>query len=403
MSATAKRYLGGLVCLIMGAAVGVVATYTTVTGRLQGQSTMAQEIAQGTAKYTEIMNLVDQYFIGEDIDPTVVNDAMASGIISGLGDRWSYYVSAEDYQSYVENINNAYVGVGITISAKSDEDENLLGYEVSEVTAGGPAEEAGVLAGDVLTHVNGTDVTEITLTETKNLVKGEEGTTVELTFQRGEAQVTMTVERRAMTVIPAEGCLLDGNVGYIIIDNFDSGCAETVKALIEALQSQGAESLLFDVRNNPGGLKAELTELLDYLLPEGIVFHTVNYAGDEDIVMSDAACVDMPMAVLVNESSYSAAEYFACALQEYGVGTVVGQKTFGKGYYQVGLQLSDGSCINLSIGKYYTPSGESLIDVGITPDVELELDEDQAMALARNQLTPAEDPQIQAALECLEP
>lgn len=403
MSATAKRYLGGLVCLIMGAAVGVVATYTTVTGRLQGQSTMAQEIAQGTAKYTEIMNLVDQYFIGEDIDPTVVNDAMASGIISGLGDRWSYYVSAEDYQSYVENINNAYVGVGITISAKSDEDENLLGYEVSEVTAGGPAEEAGVLAGDVLTHVNGTDVTEITLTETKNLVKGEEGTTVELTFQRDEAQVTMTVERRAMTVIPAEGCLLDGNVGYIIIDNFDSGCAETVKALIEALQSQGAESLLFDVRNNPGGLKAELTELLDYLLPEGIVFHTVNYAGDEDIVMSDAACVDMPMAVLVNESSYSAAEYFACALQEYGVGTVVGQKTFGKGYYQVGLQLSDGSCINLSIGKYYTPSGESLIDVGITPDVELELDEDQAMALARNQLTPAEDPQIQAALECLEP
>lgn len=403
MSATAKRYLGGLVCLIMGAAVGVVATYTTVTGRLQGQSTMAQEIAQGTAKYTEIMNLVDQYFIGEDIDPTVVNDAMASGIISGLGDRWSYYVSAEDYQSYVENINNAYVGVGITISAKSDEDENLLGYEVSEVTAGGPAEEAGVLAGDVLTHVNGTDVTEITLTETKNLVKGEEGTTVELTFQRDEAQVTMTVERRAMTVIPAEGCLLDGNVGYIIIDNFDSGCAEAVKALIEALQSQGAESLLFDVRNNPGGLKAELTELLDYLLPEGIVFHTVNYAGDEDIVMSDAACVDMPMAVLVNESSYSAAEYFACALQEYGVGTVVGQKTFGKGYYQVGLQLSDGSCINLSIGKYYTPSGESLIDVGITPDVELELDEDQAMALARNQLTPAEDPQIQAALECLEP
>lgn len=403
MSATAKRYLGGLVCLIMGAAVGVVATYTTVTGRHQGQSTMAQEIAQGTAKYTEIMNLVDQYFIGEDIDPTVVNDAMASGIISGLGDRWSYYVSAEDYQSYVENINNAYVGVGITISAKSDEDENLLGYEVSEVTAGGPAEEAGVLAGDVLTHVNGTDVTEITLTETKNLVKGEEGTTVELTFQRDETQVTMTVERRAMTVIPAEGCLLDGNVGYIIIDNFDSGCAETVKALIEALQSQGAESLLFDVRNNPGGLKAELTELLDYLLPEGIVFHTVNYAEDEDIVMSDAACVDMPMAVLVNESSYSAAEYFACALQEYGVGTVVGQKTFGKGYYQVGLQLSDGSCINLSIGKYYTPSGESLIDVGITPDVELELDEDQAMALARNQLTPAEDPQIQAALECLEP
>ncbi len=398
MKKNAGRYLTVLCCLIMGMALGTVMTYTAMTGNGGGPESTA-----GTAKYEEIMGLVDQFFIGEDVDPEQVNDAMASGIIAGLGDRWSYYVSAKDYQAYMENINNAYVGVGITISAKTDENETLLGYEVSEVTAGGPAEEAGVEPGDVLIRAAGEDVTQISLEETKNLVKGEEGTSVELTFLRDGAEVAFTVERRAMTVIPAEGRMLAGQVGYIKIDNFDSGCAETVKALAEMLRDQGASSLLFDVRNNPGGLKTELTDLLDYLLPEGTIFHTVNYAGEEEIITSDASCVDMPMAVLVNGNSYSAAEYFACALQEYGVGVVIGEQTFGKGYYQVGLQLSDGSCVNLSIGKYFTPNGESLIDVGVTPDVPLELSEEETLELARNRLAPEDDPQIQAAIGCLKP
>lgn len=145
-----------------------------------------EEVDAGVEKYKEIMGLVDEYFIGDDVDITAVNDAMASGIISGLGDRWSYYVSAADYQSYLDNIDNSYVGVGITITAKQDEDGNLVGYEVTDVTEGGPAEEAGVLAGDVLTAVDGTSVPEISLTEVKNMVKGKEGTDVTLTFLRGE-------------------------------------------------------------------------------------------------------------------------------------------------------------------------------------------------------------------------
>jgi carboxyl-terminal processing protease len=400
MSDNVKRILTAAACMVMGCALGVV---VTVTGFGQNIGAASDEIQAGADKYTEIMDLVDQYFIGDDVDLTAVNDAMASGVISGLGDRWSYYVSAEDYQSYVENINNAYVGVGITISAQYDEDGNLLGYGVSDVTQGGPAEEAGVLSGDLLVQVDGTAVQDITLTETKNMVKGEEGTTVDLTFLRDGETITLTVERRSLTLVPATGQLLDGSIGYIAIDNFDAGCAETVEGLVEDLQAQGATALVFDVRNNPGGLKRELTDLLDYLLPEGIVFHTVNYAGEEEIVMSDSSCVDLPMAVLVNGDSYSAAEYFACALQEYGVGTVVGEKTCGKGYYQVGLSLSDGSCINLSIGKYYTPNGESLIDVGVTPDIELELSDEDAVKLARNTLEPQDDPQLQAAIQSVMP
>ena len=396
MEGKTRRYLTALACILMGTALGFVIAYTAIRPE-------SAELSAEAQKYEEIMDLVDAYYIGEDPDSTLVGDAMADAVVEAIGDRWSYYVSAEDYQSYLDNINNSYVGVGITILAYSDEEGNFIGYEVTEVTEGGPAEEAGVLAGDILTTVDGTSVTEITLTETKNLVKGKEGTTVELIFLRGEATVNLTVERRSFTLVPAEGRMLAGNVGYIVIDNFDAGCADTVKALVEELQAEGAESLLFDVRNNPGGLKSELTDLLDYLLPEGIVFHTLNYAGEEEIVKSDASCVDMPMACLVNGSSYSAAEYFACCIQEYGVGQVIGEKTCGKGYYQVGMQLSDGSCVNLSIGKYFTPGGESLIDVGVTPDIELTLDTELATLLAQGKLEPEDDPQVQAALGTLNP
>lgn len=390
------RILSAAALLVMGTALGFVIAYTQIDPQASGASA-------GALKYEEIMNLVDAYYIGEDPDETAINDAMADAVVTAVGDRWSYYVSSEEYQSYLDNINNSYVGVGITILAHYDEEENFDGYEVTEVTAGGPAQEAGVLAGDILTTVDGTYVTGITMTETKNLVKGKEGTTVELTFLRGEATVVLTVERRAFTLVPAEGRMLEDNVGYIVIDNFDAGCADAVKALVEELRGQGAESLLFDVRNNPGGLKSELTKLLDYLLPEGIIFHTLNYAGEEEVVYSDASFVDMPMACLANGSSYSAAEYFACCIQEYGMGQVVGEKTCGKGYYQVGMQLSDGSAVNLSIGKYFTPSGESLIDVGVTPDVELQLDSELNTLLAQGKLEPEDDPQVQAALATLNP
>ena len=399
-----KRYAAVLCALVMGLAAGLTINLSGVRRQEAALQAQTEKNQAGVEKYQEIMDLVDQYFIAsDDVDMTEVNDAMASGIISGLGDRWSYYVSASDYQSYVSNINNAYVGVGITITAKNDDDGQLIGYEVTELGDGGSAQEAGVLPGDVLIKVDGEKVADISLSEVKAKVQGEEGTTVELTFLRDGEEKTFTVERRALTVVPAKGQLLEGSVGYIKITNFDGGCADAVIDLIKELQDQGATSLLFDVRNNPGGLKTELTKLLDYLLPEGTIFHTINYAGEEEIVTSDKDCVDLPMAVLCNGDSYSAAEYFACALQQYGVGKVVGEKTCGKGYYQVGLQLSDGSCLNLSIGKYFTPNGESLIDVGVTPDVELTLEDDLRQQLALGKLEPENDPQIQAALGCLLP
>ena len=195
--------------------------------------------------------------------------------------------------------------------------------------------------------------------------------------------------------------MLENNVGLITIFNFDSRCAEETIAAIESLMKNGAEKLIFDVRYNPGGYASELVELLDYLLPEGELFRTVRYDGKEDVDMSDAECLELPMVVLVNEGSYSAAEFFAAALSEYEAATVIGEQTVGKGYFQTTYQLSDGSAVSLSIGEYFTPKGKNLANVGVTPDIVLPLDEETDSALYYGTLAPQEDPHIQEALKIL--
>lgn len=239
------------------------------------------------------------------------------------------------------------------------------------------------------------------INQTRALVRGKEGSTVSVTVIREEQELTVQVERRRFETPVATGELLDGGFGLVTIENFDERCASETIAAIEELLSQGAESLIFDVRGNPGGYASELTDLLDYLLPEGEIFHTVTYDGTENIDYSDAACLDIPMAVLVNADSYSAAEFFAAALQEYGTAVVVGTPTSGKGYFQNTYRLTDGSAVGLSIGKYYTPQGKNLQDVGITPDIVSEVDEETYLSIYYGRLTPGEDPQVQAAIQAL--
>jgi carboxyl-terminal processing protease len=209
------------------------------------------------------------------------------------------------------------------------------------------------------------------------------------------------VTRQEVKVAVATAEMLPGHVGLVTIANFDSRCAEETIAAIESLLDQGAQKLIFDVRNNPGGYADELIQVLDYLLPEGKLFHMEYYTGQEDITESDRRELKIPMAVLVNADSYSAAEFFAVALQEYDRAVILGEQTSGKGYFQTTIPLSDGSAVGLSVGKYYTPGGVSLEGVGITPDVEVTVDDETYIAIYYGWLEPSEDPQIQAALEAL--
>ena len=372
--------------------VFVAALATVITLSLSWR----QPIPDSYTKLEQLEDLIQERFIGE-ADPTAMEDAAAHAMIAALGDRWSYYIPASEYAIHVEQMNNAYVGIGITITPLADG----TGLEIMMVNEGGPAEEAGLQVGDIILAVDGQPCKGMTTTEVRDLVRGKPGTKVALGISRNGETLFPLVERREVKVPVATAQLLENNVGLVTIANFDSRCAEETIASIESLLDQGAEKLLFDVRNNPGGYADELIKVLDYLLPEGKLFHMEYYTGEEEVTNSDRKCLDIPMAVLVNADSYSAAEFFAVALQEYEAAVVLGEKTSGKGYFQTTINLRDGSAVGLSIGKYYTPKGISLEGVGITPDVEVTVDEETYLAIYYGWLEPEEDPQIQAALELL--
>ena len=348
------------------------------------------------SKLDQLEDLILERFIGE-ADPEKLGDAAASAMVSATGDRWSYYISASEYESYAEQMANAYVGVGITIQKQ----EGNVGFLILDVTAGGPAEEAGLQAEDLIIRVADTDVRDTDVDAVRNLVRGKEGTFVDITVMRKGDTRTIRVERRKVKTPVATWEMLEHNIGLVTIENFDDRCADETIEAIETLLDNGAQRLIFDVRNNPGGYAHELVKVLDYLLPEGELFRAVSYDGKENVDYSDAKCLEVPMAVLVNSGSYSAAEFFAAAMQEYDAAEVVGEQTSGKGYFQTTIHLNDGSAVALSVGKYYTPGGRSLADVGVTPDSWIKTDEETEAEIYYGTLSVREDPYIQAAVKLL--
>lgn len=385
-----------ILCAFVIAAGSFIAAVQYLNTRYAAVLSAREEDSPVQAKAAEVQEIIETYFI-DDYDEDTLADGAASGMVDATGDEWSYYLSADEVAAYEESMANAYVGVGITIT----EDAEAGGMRVEEVVSGGPAEEAGIRAGDLLLAVEGEDVLTLGIDGTRNLVRGEEGTHVNMHFSRNGSEYDVSVERRSIETPVVTGELLDENIGYIKIDNFDERSAAETIAFVKDLIGQGAEALLFDVRFNPGGYADELVKVLDYLLPEGDLFRSVDYAGREEVDTSDASCVELPMAVLVNEDSYSAAEFFAAALQEYEWATIVGSQTYGKGNFQTAFYLSEGSMVNLSIGKYYTPGGKSLSETGVTPDVVVDLDDEQYALLYYNALEQADDPQFQAAIDTL--
>lgn len=350
----------------------------------------------GSTKLDQVEYLIKNRFI-EEADMEKAEDAAATAMIDSLGDRWSYYLSAADYATHKEQVENAYVGIGITISPE----ENGQGFLILAVQKDSGAEAAGLLAGDIITGAESQDVRGMTTAQLRDIIRGKEGTSVSLEITRDSEVLRVQVTRMQILTEVVSYEMLENSIGLIAISNFDARCADETIAAIEALREQGAQALIFDVRNNPGGYATELVKVLDYLLPEGDLFRTLDYAGRETVDKSDASFLDMPIAVVCNEDSYSAAEFFPAAIQEYGAGTIVGMPTCGKGYFQYTYELSDGSAVGLSAGKYFTPSGKSLIGTGIQPDVVVEVDDETRAKIAYGTLDAKDDPQIQAAVDIL--
>ncbi len=381
---------------ILVAAVAVVITLAMVSGTYNSPGL---SLPEGTGKLDYLKALLEAYYIDiDDVDMEKLEDAAAGAMVDALGDRWSYYVSAEEFASVKEQSANSYVGIGVTVQVREDGQ----GFDITQVEPGGSAQAGGIEPGDVLIGAEGTSFIDADINEASKIIKGKAGTEVTVTVIRDGQEIQFTLTRQVVQTQVAKGEMLPGNIGLVTINNFNDRCYQESKAAIDALIKQGATALIFDVRNNPGGYKHELVALLDYLLPKGDLFHSVDYSGKKDTDTSDAKCLEMPMAVLVNGYSYSAAEFFAAALEEYDWATVVGEPTTGKGNFQYTFELPDGSGVGLSVGKYYTPNGVSLADQGgLTPKVLVEVSEELAAKIYADLVPYEEDPQIQAAVKVL--
>lgn len=322
-------------------------------------------LGSGGLAVLQAAELVQSRFVG-DYDEQTLADGALNGLADSLGDRWSYYLTAEEYSALIQRRKNTYVGIGLTYTRLEDQS----GLEVVDVTAGAPAEQAGILPGEIIRCIDGIAITPKTLQELVASISGEAGQELSLTVEdlRGECR-EVTLVREDIEQEPVEYQLLENGVGYVRLKNFYQRSADSVEAAVKALKEQGAKALLFDVRNNPGGYVDQLTQMLDALLPEGAIFTERSKNGAVRVVESDADWAELPMAVLVNGDSYSAAELFAAQLKESVDAPIIGTQTCGKGYYQQALELVNDGALNLSTGVYTTGSGRSLIGTGLTPDV----------------------------------
>ena len=349
-------------------------------------------------KMSAVLRVIDTQFVTECDEDAVVDSAM-SGAVSGLDDRWSYYMDADSYAAYLDYSANRYQGIGVTIR----KDEETGGFLIVTVNRDGPAQRAGITAGDIILAVDGVSVTEGDTEDVRALIQADYGKDALVTVRHEDgSEEDFSVSCEEVFSSPVEYELLDEDVGYIIIDNFREGAADEAKNAVGELMSDGASCLVFDVRNDPGGQLTELVSILDYLLPEGDVFIRSDRAGHETIETSDASCIELPMAVIVNGESYSAAEFFAAALREYDRAVVVGEPTTGKARSQITVPLFDGSAVHISKYAYLTPDRVDLYEAGgIVPDVEIALTEEERQQFDTGWLEPGDDPQIRAAIDAL--
>lgn len=351
-----------------------------------------------TNKVEEMYELLGDNFL-YDMDEETLREGMYQGMMRALGDPYSTYYNEEDLTSFEETTTGKYYGIGVQVS------QNMSTGVITMVKPfkGAPGYEAGILPNDILVKVNGVEVTGVDLTEVVGMIKGEEGTTVELTLMReGEPDyVVVDVERRQVETPTVEIEMLENNIGYMLITGFEEVTAKQFLNGIGELSTQGMEGLVIDLRNNPGGRLDVVVNMLDMILPKGILVYTEDKYGNRDNEMYSNAqyVLNVPLVVLVNGESASASEIFAGDIQDFEAGIVVGTQTYGKGIVQSVYMLEDGeTAIKMTVSSYYTHAGRNIHEVGITPDIVVELDEELRQ---KAEITKEEDNQLQAAIEAL--
>lgn len=346
-------------------------------------------------KVSEKLKLLEQYVDQVYLDPIDAEKMEAgiyNGFIEGLGDKYSSYYTQEEYKELMESTDGEYCGIGVYVH--QDKETKTITFE--EPFKDGPADKAGMKKGDVLVAINQEPVNGKELTDIVKLLKGKQGTVVQIDVKRGDGTLSLDVTLEEVKVQTVHHKMLQDDIGYLQVTKFDKVTVAQFKEAIDKLQKQGMRGIIIDLRGNPGGLLTSVTEMLDRIIKEGTLVFTKDKNGKgETYKATDKESLDLPMAVLINGGSASASELFAGAIQDYGIGTLVGTKSYGKGVVQNIYGLKDGSAVKLTVSKYYTPKGRNIQGTGIEPDVKVDLDESLK---DKKVITVEEDNQIQSAV-----
>lgn len=374
-------FWGVLVTLAVGSAVFLVKNWDYVVHKEMKPTELGAK-----TKVSDIYERIQDAYLGE-IDDEKLTDYMCTGLVAGLEDKYSTYYTQEQYEKMIESANGHYSGIGISILA--DESGKVVIESCGENT---PAAEAGITAGDILLEIDGTRVTGMTASEAAKLIQNKkEGEVFSMTLNREGKDYTVEIAVREVEAISVAGSMLDEQVGYIRISEFTGVTSQQFADSYQKLKDQNMTKLIIDLRSNPGGLVSGVCDTLRQILPKGLIVYTEDkYGSRKEQTCDGETPIDISMVVLVNGSSASASEIFAGAVQDYGVGTIVGTVTYGKGVVQDTYPLDNGGAVKLTVSHYFTPKGNDINGKGITPDVVCELPDDAS-----------EDLQIEKAKEIL--
>lgn len=372
--------VGALAALIVvGAAAGAFKIFGGSSSDVVSDATLK--------KLSKIEKIVQEKFLYEE-DKDKIQDGILKGYVDGLDDVYSVYYNEEETKALQESTSGEYYGVGAVLT----EDATTGVVTIVEVYEDSPAEKAGLKADDILYKVDDTEVTGMDLTKVVSYIKGDEGTDVALTVIRGDQsdELELTATRAKIEAHTVSYKMLEDNIGYIKVTEFDTVTTQQYTDALDDLESQGMERLIVDLRNNPGGNVSTVCDMLDRMLPEGLIVYTQDKDGNKNEATSDEENqFTKPLVVLMNGNSASASEIYAGAIQDYGLGKIVGTQSYGKGVVQQIFNLGDDTSLKITIADYYTPNGRNINGQGISPDVEVEYEKDENNSGADNQLDKA--------------
>lgn len=356
---------------------------------------VSSENSKISSALTSIRKIIDKKFLGEIDEEKILNETI-KGYVKGLDDPYTEYMTKEEMEEFNTDIMGNFTGIGIYLT--NDVERNVI--VIISPIKDSPAYKAGILPGDIITKVDGVSYTGEQLTEASNKIKGEIGTKVKLEILRNDETIELEITREHIKINHVESKILNNNIGYIEFNSFDDGCSDEFKEKVEELKSKNITSLIIDIRNNGGGLVDEAIKIADYIVEkDATLLITKDKTGEEEITKAEIdPIIDVPIVVLTNGSSASASEILAGALKDNGKATIVGEKTYGKGVIQQLLTLTDGSGLKITTSEYYTPNRNKINEVGITPDVEVKLDEEIEDELT---IEESKDNQLQKAIEIL--